>query len=181
MKLQKLNARGATHLIVPLIVIVMVGGVGSYLYAASHAATSNSGPIIGIASKCLDNYANKKADDNKIQLYTCNGTGSQQWAANTNGTIINANDDCLDVAAAGVSAWTPVDLYQCNGSVAQVWTVNAAKKTIMNPHSGLCLDDRAGNTGDGTQIQLYPCNGSAAEQWTVTTTAPANDNGSTSG
>lgn len=40
---------------------------------------TNFTAIKGIAAKCIDNRYNTKANGNKIQLYTCNGTAAQKW------------------------------------------------------------------------------------------------------
>ena len=160
----------------PLIVLAVVV-VGVATLALSRAA-SVTGPVKGIASKCLDNSAARVADGNKIQLYTCNGTAAQQWTIPGDGTI-RVQGYCLDVRAAGTKSKTLVQLYHCNGTVAQQWKVNS-DKSIVNPHSNMCLDDQYAKTTDGNQIWVYTCNGTAAQQWTVPTVgtqkpnAPAN-------
>ena len=60
-------------------------GVISLWGCASHDATAPgsharladagaSGPIIGLAGKCLDDKGDATDDGNKIQLYRCNGS-----------------------------------------------------------------------------------------------------------
>jgi hypothetical protein len=124
--------------------------------------------IKGIASKCIDNRYNTKANGNKIQLYTCNGSDAQKWALQSSGAIKNINGYCLDAQSSGTKPGTLVQLYQCNGTDAQIWKVNTTNHTIVNPHANLCLDDYSSRTGNGTQIQLWTCNGTDAQKWDFT-------------
>lgn len=131
---------------------------------------SVTGPITGIAGKCVDNQAHRMLNGNMIELFTCNQTIAQTWQVDTSGAatpIVNNNGYCLDVKGAGTAPGTIVQLYQCNATVAQQWVVNASSHTILNPHSGLCLDDKGANTTDRNQIQIYTCNGTAAQKWTA--------------
>lgn len=162
---------------------VMVVGIATLML--SHAA-SVTGPITGIANKCLDNSAAKVADGNKIQLWQCNGTVAQAWTLPGDGTI-RVQGYCLDVQAAAKTSKTLVQLYHCNGTVAQQWKVNKDAKTIINPNSGMCLDDQYAKTDNGNQVWIYTCNGTDAQKWTVPTistprpAAPANLKGSVVG
>jgi hypothetical protein len=133
--------------------------------------SSNAGAFVGIAGKCLDNSGSKKANGNKIQLYTCNGTGAQKWTINSNGTITNSNGYCLDATDAGTVKGTIVQLWQCDDTKAQQWSYDKTASVIhyANPNaSNLCLDAKNAGTTNGTQIQIYTCNGTAAQKWTLT-------------
>lgn len=151
------------------------GGVTALVL--THASSSQGAINAAVGTnKCLDNAQNKKANGNKIQLYSCNTTNAQKWTVTDAGTIVNANGYCLDVAGAGKTAKTLVQLYSCNGSVAQQWSVKT-NGSIVNPNSGLCLDDKYAGTDNGTQIWMWSCNGTAAQKWTlpakvVTTPSP---------
>jgi hypothetical protein len=155
---------------------------GIVFIVATHAATTNTAGAIlsGVGSTmCLDDHANIRANDNKIQLYTCNGSAAQNWTANSNGTIsLTGSNYCLDVKGAGMVKTTIVQLYQCSATdVAEQWVVNNANHTIMNPHSGLYLDDKYSSADNGNQIWIWPSNDTNAQKWTVpqitTTTPPA--------
>jgi hypothetical protein len=165
--LKRLDQSGFDHMVMLLVFFVLFALAGSYWLVSGHAATSNTGQIVGIAGKCLDNRGNTKVPYNKIELFTCNTTGAQQWTLTSSGTIVNNNGYCLDVYHSGVWPSTVVDLYPCNGTVAQKWVVDVTKHTIVNPNSKLCLDDRWSGTKDGNQIQIYTCNGTAAQHWTT--------------
>jgi hypothetical protein len=145
--------------------------LASLLKAHNVAATppppgTVSGPIVGVASKCIDNAGNHMVDGNKIQLWACNSTKAQVWkVSSATGPIVNANGYCLDVAGAGTTNGTLVQLLHCTGGPGQQWTINTTSGTITNPSSGLCLDDKAGLTTNGTQIRIWTCNGTVAQKW----------------
>jgi len=124
-----------------------------------------TGPIRGVASKCVDVSGSNPADGTKIQLWTCNGTGAQTWTV-TAGTL-RALNKCMDVAGGGTAAGTRVQLWSCNGSGAQTWA-GQADGTLRNPQSGRCLEAQGGATADGTQLIIANCNAaSAAQRWTL--------------
>jgi type 1 glutamine amidotransferase len=125
---------------------------------------SGTGPIVGLASKCVDVAASGTADGTKIQLYTCNGTGAQTWTRS--GQTWRALGKCLDVAGSGTANGTKVQLWTCNGSAAQNWTAGANGSQV-NPSSGKCLDVSGNNSADGTQIHIWTCNGAANQRWTT--------------
>jgi hypothetical protein len=126
-----------------------------------------TGAITGINGLCLDDWQSSTADFNKIDVYTCNGTGAQNWTVASNGTL-QVLGGCLDVAGAGTTAGTKVDYYPCNGTVAQQWQYNSSTGALVNPNSGLCLDDPDSNTTPGgAQMQIWTCNGTAAQKWTL--------------
>lgn len=147
----------------PLVVLAVVV-IGVVTLSLSRAAAL-TGPITGIANKCLDNNAAQVANGNKIQLYTCNGTAAQKWTLPGDGTL-RVQGFCLDVKAAGKTQGTLVQLYQCNGTVAQQWK-SRSDGSIINPNSGMCLDDKYAGTANGNTIWIWPCNGTAAQKWTL--------------
>jgi hypothetical protein len=146
------------------------GGVGlatdsySVNVNAGGGGTTATGPVVGYEGLCLDDRAASTAEYNPIQVYTCNGTGAQQWTAEPNNTL-EVLGMCLDVDAAGTANGTPVDLYTCNGTGAQVWEPQP-DGALLNPNSGKCLDD-TGYGGSGTQAQIWSCGGTANQSWTL--------------
>ena len=131
---------------------------------------SASGPIVGVARKCVDVTAARTANGTPIQLYDCNGGNAQMWALGTNGTL-RALDKCMDATHAGTVNGTKIQLFDCNGTGAQRWTVRNG--ALVNPVSGRCLDVPHANSTNGVQLQLYDCNGTTAQRWTVTGTPSA--------
>jgi beta-glucosidase len=123
-----------------------------------------TGPITGYEGLCLDDRSASTAEYNPIQVYTCNGTGAQQWTVESNNTL-EVLGMCLDVDGAGTANGTLVDLYSCNGTVAQVWEPQSNGE-LINPNSGKCLDDTNWG-GSGTQVQIWSCTDGANQQWTL--------------
>ena len=126
--------------------------------------TSATGPVTGYGGLCLDVRGASSADFTAVQVYTCNGTGAQQWTV-ASGNTLQALGKCLDVDAAGTANGTTVDLYTCNGTGAQVWEPQP-DGALLNPNSGKCLDD-TGYGGSGTQVQIWSCTGGANQSWAL--------------
>ena len=123
-----------------------------------------TGAITGYEGLCLDDRGSSTALLNPVQVYTCNGTGAQQWTVESDGTV-RVLGMCLDVDAAGTADGTTVDLYTCNGTGAQTWAPSAGG-ALVNPASGKCLDD-TGWGGSGTQAQIWDCTGNANQVWNL--------------
>jgi chitinase len=126
--------------------------------------SGSTGPVTGYQGLCLDDRSASTANFNPIQVYTCNGTGAQNWTVNSNGTL-TVLGNCLDVSGAGTANGTLVDLYPCNGTGAQSWT-HQSNGELVNTNSGKCLDD-TGYGGSGTQVQIWSCADTANQQWNV--------------
>ena len=144
-------------------VLLFIVGVGAGTAGIAHAA-GGTGQITGYQGLCLDDRSASTAQFNPIQVYTCNGTGAQQWTVGSNGAL-QVFGMCLDVASAGTTNGTKVDLYSCNGTGAQVWQPQS-NGALLNPNSGKCLDD-TGWGGSGTQVQIWDCSGNANQSWTL--------------
>lgn len=133
-----------------------------------------TGFLVGIDSKCLDDFQDRAANNNRIELWSCNHTPAQVWTLSrpanlSSGTIVNANGYCLDVRGGRLTSATNAVLYRCNGAASQQWNYNNSTHTIHNVDSGLCLDDHWSNTWDGNQIWIYKCNGTDAQRWYLKT------------
>jgi len=81
-------------------------GTTSFVWSAttpSATAPPGSGPIVaGVsASLCVDVRAANSADNTPVQIFTCNGTGAQNWTVS--GSTLQALGKCLDVAGAGTA------------------------------------------------------------------------------
>jgi hypothetical protein len=128
--------------------------------------SGGSGPIRGLAGKCLDVNGSGTADGTKIQLYTCNGSGAQLWTV-APGATVKALGKCLNVSGGGTADGTLVQLWTCNGSGAQNWQAQA-DGTVRNPQSGKCLDVSGNNSADGTQVHIWTClTGAANQKWAL--------------
>ncbi|MEZ0089306.1 lectin [Streptacidiphilus sp. EB129] len=146
---------------------VGTGGLHVFAIGFGAAVTAHVGPIVsGVsAGLCVDDLHSATSNGNPVDLYTCNGTGAQQWTVGTDGTL-RALGGCLDVTSSGTGNGTKVQWYGCNGTGAQTWQPGAAG-SLVNPASGKCLDDPGSSTVPGTQLQIYTCNATNAQNWTL--------------
>ncbi len=133
-------------------------------FAGGTSSGGATGPITGYQGLCLDDRSASTANFNPIQVFTCNGTGAQQWTV-ASGNTLQVLGKCLNVDAAGTANGTTVDLYTCNGTGAQTW-IPQSNGSLVNPNSGKCLDD-TGFGGSGTQAQIWACTGGANQKWTL--------------
>ncbi|HVK24947.1 MAG TPA: PQQ-dependent sugar dehydrogenase [Actinokineospora sp.] len=143
--------------------LTFAGGAGA-LFDVDSFTLAAAGPVLGVGDKCVDVAGGATGDGTKVQLWSCNGTGSQTWAPS--GQTFRALGKCLDVAGAGTANLTKVQLWMCNGTGAQNWTAGA-NGSLVNPNSGKCLDATGGSSADGTQLIIYTCTGSANQRWTT--------------
>ncbi len=130
-----------------------------------NGGTTVTGPVTGYQGLCLDDRSASTANNNPIQVYTCNGTAAQSWTYDSTATTLQVLGKCLDVAGAGTANGTLVGLYDCNGTGAQVWQ-HQSNGEYLNPNSGKCLDD-TGYGGSGTQVQIWTCGDSSNQQWSL--------------
>ncbi|GAA3762804.1 glycosyl hydrolase family 18 protein [Micromonospora maritima] len=125
--------------------------------------SGRTGPITGIAGRCVDVAAAGTANGTAIQLYGCNGTAAQNWTVAGDGTL-RALGKCLDVTSAGTANGTKIQLWDCNGTGAQVWQAQS-NGTLRNPASNRCLDATGNSSADGTRLQIWDCFGGANQVW----------------
>ncbi|MFD7983927.1 ricin-type beta-trefoil lectin domain protein [Kitasatospora indigofera] len=127
-----------------------------------------SGPVTGLAGKCLDVAAAGTANGTAVQLYDCNGTTAQTWTLGTDGTV-RALGKCLDVTGGATADGSKVQLWDCNGSGAQQWTYSPGSHDIVNPAANKCLDATGNSSANGTRAQIWTCTGAANQKWTAPT------------
>jgi beta-glucosidase len=97
----------------------------SFVWTVSPGTASSTpaptGPVTGYEGLCLDDRSASTALYNPIQVYTCNGTGAQQWQAQSNGELVNPESGaCLDDTGFGGSG-TQVQIWACADSTNQQW------------------------------------------------------------
>ncbi|MEV8441079.1 glycosyl hydrolase family 18 protein [Actinosynnema sp. NPDC051121] len=122
-----------------------------------------TGPVTGIAGKCVDVAGASSANGTAIQLWTCNGTAAQSWTVSGDGSL-RALGKCMDVTSAGTANGTVVQLWDCNGSGAQKWQAGS-DGTLRNPASGRCLDATGPSSADGTRLQIWDCFAGSNQVW----------------
>ncbi|WP_203852650.1 ricin-type beta-trefoil lectin domain protein, partial [Dactylosporangium siamense] len=163
---------------------ILLAVTGTTVVAMTTASAAATGQITGYGGKCVDVAAASSANGTQVQLYTCNGTGAQQWTVGDDGTI-RALGKCLDVNAASTANGTKIQIWDCNGTTAQQWS-KQSDGTLRS--LGKCLDATGPSSADGTKLQLWDCFASANQQWTLpggttnpttnppTSTPPSNPN-----
>jgi len=137
----------------------------TFTWSGSPSGGGATGAITGLAGKCVDVAGANSADGTQVQLYTCNGTGAQQWTRGTDGTL-RALGKCLDVRGGSTADGARVQLYTCNGTGAQRWSYTSGHE-LVNPQANKCLDVTGNNSADGTRLQIWTCTGGANQKWTV--------------
>ncbi|MFC6087842.1 glycosyl hydrolase family 18 protein [Saccharothrix lopnurensis] len=122
-----------------------------------------TGPITGIAGKCVDVASANSANGTAVQLWTCNGSNAQTWTVASDNTL-RALGKCLDITSAGTANGTTAQLWDCNGSGAQTWQAQS-NGTLRNPASGRCLDATGPSSADGTRLQIWDCFAGTNQVW----------------
>ena len=125
---------------------------------------TGTGPIVGLAGKCLDVSEGGTANGQQIQIWDCAGNPAQTWTKN--GQTLRALGKCLDVSGGGSADGTKIQLWDCNGSGAQNW-VPQSDQTVRNPQSGKCLDVSANSSANGQDVHLWTCHSGANQKWTL--------------
>jgi type 1 glutamine amidotransferase len=122
--------------------------------------TPGTGPITGVAGRCVDVNGSGTADGTKIQLWTCSGGTNQQWTRT--GTTLRALGKCM--TATGTTDGALVQLATCNGSAGQNWTTGTNGALVA---SGKCLDANGASSANGTQLIIWSCHGGTNQRWTL--------------
>ena len=150
------------------------GGGGGGSLNGTHTLTPQHA-----TSKRMDLSGAQTSNGNKVQIWTANGTGAQNWVFSNSGVTPAGNYNiasslgafCLDVAARGHGERNqgpdlPVQRHERavveggprGGSVFELRPANA-------PNS--CLDVTGVSTTDGTQLQIWQCGGGANQRWGI--------------
>ena len=132
-------------------------------------SSSGGGPdtIVGNNSGlCLSVTGASTSAGALTDLYTCNGSVSENWTINSSGTITGNNSGlCLSVSGNSSTLKATTDINTCDGDSYEKWTVNSSG-TIVNGASGLCLSVTGASTALKATEDIYTCNGSVSEYWT---------------
>jgi alpha-glucosidase len=100
-------------------------------------------------------------------LYSCNGSGSQQWyLTGDGGELYNPQSGkCAEDPYSSTVNGRQLDIWTCNGGDNQAWTVPASP--VQSGVTGKCLDDKGASSANGNVIDSYACNGQASQKWTL--------------
>ena len=146
-------------------VTVTVAAGSAEILTFSSTAAENTTLVGGLSGKCLSVTGASTAPGAAAEIYTCNGSASENWTLETDGAIVGGpSGDCLQVAGGSTSDYAGVDIEPCNGSAGQQWTVTPAG-TIEGTQSGLCLSVLSASTANYATADMYSCNGSTSESW----------------
>jgi hypothetical protein len=156
---------GATQSGVPM----TIDYVAAYTSGGGGNPPPPSGKAIkGYAGLCLDVRSSNSANGTPVQVYTCNGTGAQQWTYVEAGTTLHALGKCLDIPGGATANATKLQIWDCNNTGAQVF-IHRADGSYYNPQANKCLDDDGWSTTAGTQVIIWDCTGGANQQWSLPT------------
>ncbi|NUS16543.1 MAG: RICIN domain-containing protein, partial [Streptomyces sp.] len=74
--------------------------------------------------KCMDVTSAGTANGTQVQLYDCNGTGSQVWQKGSGSTLVNPQSGrCLDATGPSSANGTRLQIWDCFGGTNQQWTL----------------------------------------------------------
>jgi len=119
--------------------------------------------IKGDHGKCLDDSGGGTTNGNKVDIWSCNNTGSQKWTFT--GGQLSVLGKCLDDPSQG-GAGAKLAIWTCNGNKAQTWTHRSNGEYVLKLN-GLCLTDPSGSSVNGTQVVIHVCNNFADQHWSV--------------
>ena len=155
-----------------ILVVLVVTFIGICMQLETYAASNSTGTFVGIGDKCLDNSGSRLTDNNKVQLYQCNGTSAQKWVHTSAGSLRanNGSSYCLDVPGNSKAEYTYLRLWKCNGSGAQHFTIVEDK--IVGQATGFCATVHYAEITNGTPLWMKSCHGSTAQKWTYSGVAP---------
>jgi GH25 family lysozyme M1 (1,4-beta-N-acetylmuramidase) len=144
------------------------GTAGSVSFGWTVAAAPNQGPTgpvrFGVGGKCLNDAGDSSADGTPVDIWTCNGSTSQQWTLAQDQTL-RIQGKCLAVSGSAKTDGAKAVLATCSGFASQQWTVGTGAQ-LINGTAGKCLGGSAAGT-NGAQAWISSCNGKANQKWTA--------------
>jgi putative Ig domain-containing protein/ricin-type beta-trefoil lectin protein len=138
------------------------GGTGSAKF--TWTIGSAAGRVLGYKGRCLDDRSGSTTNGNKIDIWTCNGTGAQTWTFGATGTLSVLGKCVADKHYTG--AGTKLALWPCVGHRNERWAhlANGQYKLALN---GLCLTDPSNSIVNGTQVELRACHDFRGQRWSA--------------
>jgi hypothetical protein len=151
-----------------------MGGSGSVTFAVVVVAPiadrhPGSGPVrLHLDDKCLTDAGDSAASGTKVEISTCEVSGSQRWEyiplpSPGAAGLVKIHGKCLSIRA-GTANGARATLQSCAGSAGQQWAYRSLDH-LYNPNSGKCLADPAKSGTDGTQVELWSCSGAVGQSW----------------
>ncbi|MCX3063059.1 RICIN domain-containing protein [Streptomyces beihaiensis] len=120
--------------------------------------------------KCLDVEGGKTGNGTPVQIYTCNGSGAQQWTVYGDDSGLHLENTksqrCLDIQHDNAVDGTKIQIWDCNSSPAQTWDFRTNTTTALkNAGTSMCLDLH--KYTNGYNAWLWGCNGSGPQQFDI--------------
>merc|ERR1719502_1544744 len=125
--------------------------------------------------KCLDVASGNSNNGNKIQLWDCGATNTNQlfmrtdweglkWADKSGTGKLNK---CIDNIGGKTGNGNKIGIWNCGGANSrhnQQW-LHSGGALKWKKHNDKCIDTNQGKTNNGNKIQLWQCNGGNAQAW----------------
>lgn len=183
LSVKRLNQAGIHHILMPVLVFILLFGIGgSYFLLKSDAAPWSGALEVGSTSSgyCMDIKGGSYTGYTPVVLNKCNGKVNQKWELQNAGTFNGHAAYTIATFAAGkfmcVDNWgqssangNVLRLYKCNGvdpAERFVWTwVNGNVHNLYNPERARCIDDQGGATSPNNTLDLYTCKTSGSGNW----------------
>ncbi|PBC92418.1 ricin-type beta-trefoil lectin protein [Streptomyces sp. Ag82_O1-15] len=127
------------------------------------------------SGKCLTVHGASKANNARVDQYTCVGAANQRWTFEWTGgwsyALRNAHSGkCLTVHGASKAKGAAIDQYTCVGASNQSFYINIgtpSKTPLKAAHSKKCLDVRGGSTANNAAVIQWTCNGRTNQLWSI--------------
>ncbi len=132
-----------------------------------------SGPVpLDLGGMCLDDPGGSTKPGTVANIFTCNGSKSQEWEYLPDGNpgaagTVTSHNLCLDLKGGATAPGTSAVLDSCDGASSQQWLITGSSGQLYNTDAGLCLADPDGSTVNGTQLQVTGCTGADSQAWTL--------------
>ncbi|WP_034261559.1 ricin-type beta-trefoil lectin domain protein [Actinospica robiniae] len=134
---------------------------------SSGGGGTNSTIVGNNSGLCLSVTGASTSAGATADLYTCNGSASENWKVNSNGTITGNNSGlCLSISGNSSAVKSTADINSCDGDGYEQWSVKS-DGTVVNGATGLCLSVTGAATTNYATADVYTCNSSVSEYWTV--------------
>ncbi|MEV7215556.1 RICIN domain-containing protein [Kitasatospora cineracea] len=122
--------------------------------------------------QCLDVTGGGTAAGTRVGMWSCNGSGAQEWVPGANGQLVNTRSNlCLDAVNGSSADGTPVQIYTCNGTWAQQWTLPTGTGTGGGTGGTLGIDAVAAQSytaGVANGFRPKASGGNGQYQWSAT-------------
>jgi hypothetical protein len=104
-------------------VTVTVAAGSAEILTFSSAASESTTLVGALSGDCLSVTGASTAAGAAADIYTCNGSASENWTLDSDGAIVGGpSGDCLQVAGGSTADYAGVDIYTCNGSGSESWS-----------------------------------------------------------